>query len=359
MMTLIGLVDAITGPLAVGIFYLVPIGLVTYARGRWVGTLMAAAADKLRALNELRAALNEEEQAKPDRLQAMVELRRVNSQVEIAVASFKPAAWQDGSVTRRPPVLALVAVFLLSACASSTAEERPAHVRRASDLASSPGELASPAAAVEELPPLLPGGGDFTAGPRARFTPMWDRPGAGEREDFLLDTKNPHGELTPLLVERARYVDDDPWYEVLLPIRPNGATAWVRGRDVDVREADQRIEVDLSRRLLWHYVDGELAQRLRVGVGTPATPTGVGRFFVWVKVHYTLETGPYGFMALGLSGFSPVLSDWPGEGRMAIHGTANAGDRGRAVSHGCVRVLNDDLVHLVDVPLGTPVEIRA
>lgn len=88
MMTLIGLVDAITGPLAVGIFYLVPIGLVTYARGRWVGTLMAAAADKLRAPNELRAALNEEEQAKPDRLQAMVELRRVNSQAEIAVASF-------------------------------------------------------------------------------------------------------------------------------------------------------------------------------------------------------------------------------------------------------------------------------
>jgi hypothetical protein len=148
MMALIGLIDAVTGPLAVGIFYLVPIGLVTYARGRWVGTLMAAtaalawgavdlaqnvttwdgavtywnwlgrfyvyeaivllvapmrdvvmwerevaareaeAADKLRALNELRAAMNEEEQAKLDRLQAMVELRRVNSQAEIASASF-------------------------------------------------------------------------------------------------------------------------------------------------------------------------------------------------------------------------------------------------------------------------------
>jgi hypothetical protein len=148
MMALIGLIDAITGPLAVGIFYLMPIGLVTYARGRWVGTLMAAtaalawggvdlaqdvttwasgvtywnwlsrfyvyeaivllvapmrdvviwerevaareteAADKLRALNELRAALNEEEQAKLDRLQAMVELRRVNSKAEIAVAGF-------------------------------------------------------------------------------------------------------------------------------------------------------------------------------------------------------------------------------------------------------------------------------
>jgi hypothetical protein len=148
LMALIGLVDAVTGPFAVGVFYLVPIGLVTYARGRWVGTLMAAvaaiawsgvevaqhvttldssvtywnaltrfyvyeaivilvaplrdvviwerqvaereaeAADKLRALNELRAALGAEEQAKLDRLQAMVELRRVNTETQIALTAF-------------------------------------------------------------------------------------------------------------------------------------------------------------------------------------------------------------------------------------------------------------------------------
>ena len=148
LMALIGLIDAVTGPFAVGVFYLVPIGLVTYARGRWVGTLMAAvaaiawsgvevaqhvttldssvtywnaltrfyvyeaivilvaplrdvviwerevaereaeAADKLRALNELRAALGAEEQAKLDRLQAMVELRRVNTEAQIAVTAF-------------------------------------------------------------------------------------------------------------------------------------------------------------------------------------------------------------------------------------------------------------------------------
>lgn len=33
-----------TGAFAVTVFYLVPIGLVTYARGRWVGTIMAATA---------------------------------------------------------------------------------------------------------------------------------------------------------------------------------------------------------------------------------------------------------------------------------------------------------------------------
>lgn len=144
LMALIGLVDAVTGPFAVVVFYLVPIGLVTYARGRWVGTLMAMtaafawtgvelaqhvttldsavtywnwltrfyayeavalliapmrdvvawerevasreaeAADKLRALNELRAAIEAEEGGRLARLEAMVEFRRAMTQAEIA-----------------------------------------------------------------------------------------------------------------------------------------------------------------------------------------------------------------------------------------------------------------------------------
>lgn len=44
LLALIGLVDAVTGPLEVAVFYLVPLGLVTYCRGRWVGAAMAGAA---------------------------------------------------------------------------------------------------------------------------------------------------------------------------------------------------------------------------------------------------------------------------------------------------------------------------
>jgi len=44
LLALIGLVDAVTGPLAVEVFYLVPVGLVTYCRGRWVGVAMAGVA---------------------------------------------------------------------------------------------------------------------------------------------------------------------------------------------------------------------------------------------------------------------------------------------------------------------------
>jgi K+-sensing histidine kinase KdpD len=146
-LALIGLVDAVTGSFAVAVFYLVPIGLVTYARGRWVGTLMAATAafawtgvelaqhitaldssvtylnwltrfyvyeavallvaplrdvvswerevaareaeatDKLRALNELRLAIEAEEGGQLARLEAMVEFQRATTQAEIAYSA--------------------------------------------------------------------------------------------------------------------------------------------------------------------------------------------------------------------------------------------------------------------------------
>lgn len=207
------------------------------------------------------------------------------------------------------------------------------------------------------LPPLLAEGVDVVAVPVERYTSMWQRPGA-PAPLYALDTRNPLGTLAPMLVHDARRWNGSAWYEVFLPLRPNGTTAWVHEADIVLREMDERIEVDLSDRLLRHFVGDELAHRFSVGVGTSGTPTGVGEFYVWVKVPYEDPNQAYGIMALGLSGFSPVLSDWPGEGRMAIHGTPNAGDRGRPVSHGCVRVYNEDMEDLVDVPLGTPVEIR-
>jgi hypothetical protein len=144
LLALLGLIDAVTGSFAVAVFYLVPIGLVTYARGRWVGTLMAAtaalawtgvelaqhvtafdnsvtylnwltrfyvyeaivllvaplrdvvawerevaareaeAADKLRALNELRAAIEAEDGGQLARLEAMVEFQHAMTRAEIA-----------------------------------------------------------------------------------------------------------------------------------------------------------------------------------------------------------------------------------------------------------------------------------
>jgi lipoprotein-anchoring transpeptidase ErfK/SrfK len=162
-----------------------------------------------------------------------------------------------------------------------------------------------------------------------------------------------------MLITRATMRDGHVWYEVLLPIRPNGSSAWVRSTDVKVRERSDRLEVDLSKRELIRYHDDQVVDRFRVGVGTDAFPTTTGTFYVYIKVPYADPNQAYGIMALGLSGFSRVITDWPGGGRIAVHGTPNASDRGDAVSHGCVRVYNPDMEHLTDLPLGTPVEIHA
>ena len=104
--------------------------------------------------------------------------------------------------------------------------------------------------------------------------------------------------------------------------------------------------------------DGERIARDKVAVGKASTPTTPGRFFVWARVGYADTSGPYGNFALGLSGFSRVITDWPGGGRMAIHGTADQSLAGEDVSNGCIRVFNPLMSKLIDVPMGTTVIIR-
>ena len=188
------------------------------------------------------------------------------------------------------------------------------------------------------------------------------------RPDLLSESKkvktfNPLGQVVRMLVLDAT-VDEEGhrWFEVLVPERPNGQTGWVRVVDpstVQLDELPDRIEIDLSEYRLDYFIDGKRAARFEVGVGTDQYPTPTGTFFVWASVPQKDPNGPYGRFALGLSGFSPVLSDWPGGGRAAIHGTADPSDKGAKVSHGCIRVYNADMSLLEDVPLGTPVLISS
>ena len=259
--------------------------------------------------------------------------------------------WEARRVLRRY-LLAVAACLALAACISS-----PADVAPTNQPIAGPNVSATPDV-VQPKPSLLPQGVDVLAVPAERVIPVWKHPRSADAT-FALDTRNPSGSFSPMLIEGAKRRAGEAWYRVLLPLRPNGSAAWVRESDVSLRRIDQRIEVDLSDRTLRYYVHDELKKHFRVGVGTDATPTGTGTFYVWVKIRYASPYQPYGIAALGLSGFSPVLSEWPGGGRMAIHGTSSPSDLGNAVSHGCVRVFNDDLKSLLDVPLGTPVEITA
>jgi hypothetical protein len=195
--------------------------------------------------------------------------------------------------------------------------------------------------------------------PLGRGVRAYDAPSPAAKSVANLPNTNAFGQWLPLLaLERERRPNGAAWLRVRLPGKPNGSTGWVRESDVELRSLRDRILVDLSERILWRYHDGRLRQRFRVAIGSPDTRTTPGRFYVWALVSYDDPDGPYGTYALGLNGFSEVLTEWPGGGRMAIHGTADEADLGRAVSHGCIRVLNSQLQQLYDVPLGTPVVLR-
>ena len=250
---------------------------------------------------------------------------------------------------------AVCALAALTACYTAPAPADPPATATAS--ASVPPEP-SPTPATE--PPVVPARGTHVAVPEDKFLRLWNEPGPSASVAAFLRTRNDWKQTVPLPVEGGfRDREGGEWLRVQLPIRPNGTTGWIDAADVRLEERSERIVVDLSERRLWHIRDGRLQRSFSVGVGTPTYPTTPGRFSVWAIVEYADPSGPYGTFALGLSGFSDVITDWPGGGRMAIHGTADAGDRGAAVSHGCVRVYNADLEALRDVPLGTPVVIRA
>ncbi len=214
----------------------------------------------------------------------------------------------------------------------------------------------APAPAVAAA--VLPADGTLVVrarGPRFR---IYEEPGAGAVLTRKLAAANDWAQ--PLWLPAIDGFDDaagETWYEVRLPIRPNGSTGWVRASGVSGRDVGERIEVDLSEHRLWRFANGRTVASFEVGIGTPASPTAPGHFFVWARVPSD-PSGAYGVLALGLSGFSDVITDWVGGGRLAIHGTEASSDRGADVSHGCVRVFNAQMITLGDVSLGTPVWIH-
>ena len=149
------------------------------------------------------------------------------------------------------------------------------------------------------------------------------------------------------------------WYRVKLPMKPNGTVGYVRPRDVSVEKVTTRISVDLSRRELLLYRRGKLVLRTPVAVGSPSTPTPIGRYFVSQRITTSNPGGPFGPVVLAVSAFSNVLQGWTAGGPIAIHGTNAPWTIGRAASHGCVRVPNETLMRLfAATPGGTPVVIH-
>lgn len=107
-----------------------------------------------------------------------------------------------------------------------------------------------------------------------------------------------------------------------------------------------RIIVDLSDIRLY-LLDGDVVVRgFPVGIGKMVTRTPSGEFRVINK--QPNPGGPFGAFWMGLS-----------KPHYGIHGTNDPASIGRMVSHGCIRMYNQDVIELSTlVPIGTRVTIR-
>jgi hypothetical protein len=106
------------------------------------------------------------------------------------------------------------------------------------------------------------------------------------------------------------------------------------------------INVHVDTRILTFILNGTITT-YPVAVGKPSTPTPPGN---WKIVFKSVNPGgPFGVRWMRLS------IPW---GSYGIHGTNNPSSIGKAVSHGCIRMYNEDVIVVYSqTPIGTPVNI--
>ncbi len=125
-----------------------------------------------------------------------------------------------------------------------------------------------------------------------------------------------------------------------------GPLTWKRLSGAEAVRA-YSITVDVVQRTLTLYRDGSGVKTYPVAVGAPDTPTPLGDWTITEKVEN--PGGPFGARWMRLSIY------W---GAYGIHGTDNPASIGQAVSHGCVRMYNDDVIEVYNlVQIGTSVRI--
>ena len=164
-------------------------------------------------------------------------------------------------------------------------------------------------------------------------------------------------QLTLRVIDRT---PDGEWLKVQIPVRPNGTEGWIEADGVELTSHFVHARVDLTSRSVTVWDDDEVIAETAATIGTEATPTPVGEFFVNDLVE-KFEGSAFGPYILTISAFSETLETFAGGiPVIAIHGTNRPDLMGGAHSNGCIRVPNDVITFLAEhVPMGTPVEIVA
>jgi lipoprotein-anchoring transpeptidase ErfK/SrfK len=213
-----------------------------------------------------------------------------------------------------------------------------------------------PQAATPSTTAVQPEPGALVAQAQVASVPVFEAPSAVTPK-LKLSNPNEDGAPRVFLVE----AEQPDWLQVLLPVRPNGSTGWIRRSDVSLARTAYRVRVELGSHRITVWNGADMVQQEPVGVGKANAPTPGGRYYITELLQPPSPRGPYGPYAFGLSGFSEVhMSFAGGNGVLGLHGTNDPSGLGKDVSAGCIRMSNEGITRLAQVlPLGTPVEIVA
>jgi lipoprotein-anchoring transpeptidase ErfK/SrfK len=175
-----------------------------------------------------------------------------------------------------------------------------------------------------------------------------------------IETRTPEGTTNiALALDRMTGADGRLWVRVRLAILPNGSTGWVpRSALGGYGTVRTKLIVDRERLSATLLRDERPVLKAPIGIGAAGSPTPAGEFYV--RNRLTRYRSPfYGPVAFGTSARSPTLTDWPDGGFVGIHGTNRPDLLPGRVSHGCIRMRNDDILRLARLmPPGTPITIR-
>ena len=158
---------------------------------------------------------------------------------------------------------------------------------------------------------------------------------------------------------KAKKTGKPTWYRISIPGRPNGRAGWVRAGGVEIHPVQKRLIVYRGAKRFEYWDGRKLVRAGKVAVGKPGAETPLGLFYITWKFNPSIDPdwailGAYAFETIAYS----KLTDWPGGGIVGMHGTPWPSLLGQAVSHGCIRLHNDNIEFLRNrVPLGTPVKI--
>jgi hypothetical protein len=152
-------------------------------------------------------------------------------------------------------------------------------------------------------------------------------PDQGSTSLALVPARRPITEdrtVLPVLGHRSG-ADGAEWLQVLLPGRPNGHTGWIKRRATRLTITGWHIVVTTSSRRVTVSQLGRKVRAFRAIVGTRATPTPPGKFFIEevIRLRSGDAGGPFAF---ALSARSNVLQEFAGgPGQIALHGLMNVG----------------------------------